>query len=399
VAFSFGLLRIATIVFAGLLAATSVPGRARAQGQPFQTSVPSAILMDAESHSVLFEKNADQLISPASLAKIMTAEIVFRELKDGRLTLDKTFTVSENAWRRGGAMAGGSAMFAVLNSTIRLEDLLRGLIVQSGNDAAIVIAEGISGTEETFAGLMNRRAAELGLDKMTFRNAWGKYDPEEKVTARQMGLLADHVIRTYPEYYHFFGEKEFTWNKIRQVNRNPLLFMDLGADGLKTGNVGDSGYGLVGSAVENGQRLIVVVMGAKTARERADEARKLLSWGLRSFESKIVFEAGTEIGSAQVYGGAKRSVPLVADGPIKLLVPRGSTERLIAQIVYQGPLVAPVAQGARVARLRIMRGKTLALEAPLQAAENVETGTLSQRALDAGLELGLGLFHKYVLKN
>jgi D-alanyl-D-alanine carboxypeptidase (penicillin-binding protein 5/6) len=385
-------------IVVGLVAAVFVSaGHALAQ-QSFQTPVANAILMDYDSKSVLFEKNADQLVSPASLAKMMTAEIAFHELQEGRLTLDRTFTVSENAWRRGGAPAGGSAMFAVVRSQIRLEDLLRGLIIMSGNDAAITIAEGIAGTEENFAALMTRRARELGLDKMTFRNAWGKFDPEQKVTVRQLALLAEHIIRTYPEYYHIFGEKEFTWNKIKQQNRNPLLFMYIGADGLKTGNVEDSGFAIVGSAVENGQRLIVAIVGAKSSRERADEARKLLSWGLRSFESRQLFEQGAEVGSASVYGGAKNSVELVSERPIKVLIPRGSSERLIAQIVYQGPLMAPVKQGAQVAKLRVMRGKALVLEAPLVAAEDVGTGALQQRALDAGWELSLGLFNKYVLK-
>ena len=385
-------------IVVGLVAAVFMSaGHALAQ-QSFQTPVANAILMDYDSKSVLFEKNADQLVSPASLAKMMTAEIAFHELQEGRLTLDRTFTVSENAWRRGGAPAGGSAMFAVVRSQIRLEDLLRGLIIMSGNDAAITIAEGIAGTEENFAALMTRRARELGLDKMTFRNAWGKFDPEQKVTVRQLALLAEHIIRTYPEYYHIFGEKEFTWNKIKQQNRNPLLFMDIGADGLKTGNVEDSGFAIVGSAVENGQRLIVAIVGAKSSRERADEARKLLSWGLRSFESRQLFEQGAEVGSASVYGGAKNSVELVSERPIKVLIPRGSSERLIAQIVYQGPLMAPVKQGAQVAKLRVTRGKALVLEAPLVAAEDVGTGALQQRALDAGWELSLGLFNKYVLK-
>jgi D-alanyl-D-alanine carboxypeptidase (penicillin-binding protein 5/6) len=365
---------------------------------PFQTSVQSAILIDAESRSVLFEKNADQLSSPASLAKIMTAELVFKALKEGRLTLDSTFTVSENAWRRGGAPSGGSAMFAALNSNIRVEDLVRGLIIQSGNDAAIVLAEGMGGTEEVFAGMMTRRARELGFDKMTFKNAWGRADPEQKMTVRQMAMLSEHIIRTYPEYYHYFGEKEFTWNKIRQVNRNPLLTMDIGADGLKTGNIDDSGYALAGSAVADGQRLIVVINGAKTARERADEARKLLTWGLRTFEPKVLFEKGVEVGAAQVYGGAKSSVSLIAERELKLLVPRGSSERLTGQVVYEGPIRAPVEDGAKVGKLRVLRGKTLVLEADLRAGETVPEGTLSQRALDAGWELGVGLFRTYVLK-
>ena len=215
---------------------------------------------------------------------------------------------------------------------------------------------------------------------------------------RQLALLAEHIIRTYPDYYHYFGEKEFTWNKIRQQNRNPLLFMDIGADGLKTGNVEDSGFAIVGSAVENGQRVIVAIVGAKTARERADEARKLLSWGLRTFESRQLFEAGAEVGSASVFGGAKNSVSLVSEAPVKVLVPRGSSERLSAQITYLGPLQAPVVQGAKIAKLRVTRGKVLVLETPLVAGEAIAPGSLPQRALDAGWEVGYGLVSKYVLK-
>ena len=391
----FIIVGLMVVVFTGAVSLGT--GNAWAQ-QAFQSPVPNAILIDYDTRSVLFEKNADEPVSPASLAKIMTAEIVFQELREGRLTLDRTFTISENAWRRGGAPAGGSSMFAALHSQVRLEDLLRGLIIMSGNDAAIAIAEGIAGTEENFAALMTRRARELGLDKMTFRNAWGKYDPEQKTPVRQLALLAEHIIRTYPDYYHMFGEKEFTWSKIKQQNRNPLLFMDIGADGLKTGNVQDSGFALVGSASENGQRVIVAIVGAKSSRERADEARKLLSWGLRSFESRPLFEVNAEVGTASVYGGASSTVELVSDRPIKVLLPRGSSERLVAQIIYQGPLVAPVQQGAQVAKLRVMRGKALVLEAPLVAGQSVEVGALHQRALDASWELGLGLFNKYVIR-
>ena len=215
-----------------LLALVGAPAFA---AEAFSTSAPYAILMDADSHTVLFEKNADDLTSPASTAKIMTAELVFRELKEGRITLDTKFPVSEHAWRTGGAGAGGSSMFAQVNSQIRVEDLIRELVVQSGNDFAIVFAEALAGSEFAFGDMMTKRARELGMQKSTFRNPWGRFDPNQKVTPREMAMLADHVIRTYPDLYKYFGEKDFTWNKIRQANRNPLLFMELGADGLKTG--------------------------------------------------------------------------------------------------------------------------------------------------------------------
>ena len=384
-------------LFAPLALLAFVSGPALA-AESFSTSAPYAILMDADSHTVLFEKNADDLTSPASTVKIMTAELVFREIKEGRINLDTKFTVSEHAWRTGGAGAGGSSMFAQVNSQIRVEDLIRGLVVQSGNDAAIVFAEQLAGSESAFGDMMTRRARELGMEKANFRNPWGRFDPNQKVSAREMANLADYVIRTYPDLYKYFGEKEFTWNKIRQQNRNPLLFMELGADGLKTGFIEDSGYGLVGSAVQNGQRLIVVVNGCKTAKDRAEEARKLLQWGFRAFEAKQIFAAGEAVGSAKVYGGERGEVPLLASGPVKILLPRGSGEKLSGRIVYEGPLIAPVAEGTQVGRLKIMRGQTLALDLPLTTGDSVAVGSLPRRAMDAGLEYATVLFRKYVSK-
>ncbi len=376
------------ILISGLLLITGASGEALAQA--FQTIAPTAILLDADTRAVLFEKNADDLVAPASMAKIMTAEVLFNELKSGRVTMDSTFTVSVNAWKKGGAGSGGSAMFAKVNEPVRVEDLLRGLVIQSGNDAAIAIAEGISGTEENFARLMTERARQIGLTKSTFRNATGYSEPDQKVTVRELAMLSLHVIETYPEYYKMFGEKDFTWNKIRQVNRNPLLTMDIGADGLKTGNVDESGYGLAGSAVQNGQRLVVVVNGMKTARDRAIESRKLLEWGFRSFEPHLLFEPGMVVGDAVVFGGDRRSLPLVSERPVRVLVRRGDGERLSARIVYQGPLKAPIRKGAQVAKIEVTRGDTKALEMPLYASEDVEVGTLRQRAFDGLLEVSTG---------
>lgn len=374
-------------------------GARQARAQSFQTAAPFALLMDYESGAVLFEKNADQLMAPASMAKLMTAEIVFHELREGRLKLDDQFEVSENAWRTGGAPSHGSAMFLAVHSRVRIEDLLRGLTIELGNDAAITLAEGIAGTEDNFTQMMNRRAAELGLTRSTFANSWGRSDPHERVTARELGRLAAHIIADYPDFYRYFGEREFTWNKVRQLNRNPLLTMDVGADGLKTGELPDSGYGLVGSAVQNGQRLIVVVNGLKTGADRAEEARKLLSWGFRSFDARTLFEAGDIVGQAEVYGGAQGEVALVTEKPVKVFATRGSGERLSAKIIYEGPLAAPVAEGVEVGRLRIWRGQTQVLDAPLKTGGSVATGTLTQRALDAGLELAGGLLRRAFAKN
>jgi serine-type D-Ala-D-Ala carboxypeptidase (penicillin-binding protein 5/6) len=377
-------------VWSAISLVSAWPQVAQAQAQNFQTSAPTAILMDAGSHAVLFEKNADELTAPASMAKTMTAEVVFNEIKNGRLSFDSEFTISENAWRKGGAGSGGSSMFAKVNTPIRLEDLLRGLIIQSGNDAAIAIAEGVAGTEDNFARMMNERAKQIGLTKSTFRNATGYGHPEQKTTVRDLSKLALHIIETYPDLYKIFGEREFTWNKIRQQNRNPLVFLDIGADGLKTGNIDESGYGLIGSAVQNDQRLIVVVNGLKTAKDRAAESRKLLDWGFRAFETQQLFAEGQVVGEAQVFGGNRRSLPLVSKKPVRVLVPRGEGERVTARILYTGPLKAPVQKGTEVARLQVNRGDMQALEMPLYANEDIQEGTLSQRALDGLLEFSTG---------
>ena len=372
--------------------------RMEARAQAFQTSVPHAILVDADTGSILFEKGADDLVTPASTVKIMTAEIVFHEIAEGRLKLDEEFTVSEYAWRTGGAPAGGSAMFLAPNSRARVEDLIRGLVIVSGNDAALVLAEGVAGSEIAFVSRMNKRASELGLTKSTFGNPWGQAGPDQKVTPREMVRLAAHVIDTYPELYRYFGEKDFLWNKIKQPNRNPLLAMSIGADGLKTGNIDESGFGLVGSAVDGGRRLIVAVYGARTARERADEARKLLQWGFRNFESKSLFAAGETIGTAQVYGGDKGAVALAARRDVKLLSPRGAMERISGRIIYEGPLIAPIEAGAKVGRLEIKRGATTVLDLPLQTAESVEKGSLGRRAFDAAYEYLAGAIHAKLAK-
>jgi D-alanyl-D-alanine carboxypeptidase (penicillin-binding protein 5/6) len=381
------------LIFFGFAAVAWLTGGAvpSAYAQTFQTIAAQAILIDADTGTVLFEKNADELMVPASMNKLMTVEVIFHALREGRLTLDSDFLISENAWRKGGGPSSGSSMFAQLNSRIKLNDLLRGIIVQSGNDAAIAAAEGIAGSEDNFARMMNERARQIGLTKSTFRNPTGYSHPEQRVTARELARLAMHIIDTYPDLYKIFSEKEFTWSKIRQQNRNPLLTMDVGADGLKTGNLDESGFGLVGSAVQNGQRLVLVVNGLKTGRDRANESRKLLDWGFRAFEPRELFAAGEPIGEARVFGGDRWAVPLVAKKPVRILMPRGSGERIAARVVYTGPLRAPVQQGAEVARLRVTRGDVQALDLPLYAGEDVGAGTLSQRALDGLLEFGTGL--------
>jgi serine-type D-Ala-D-Ala carboxypeptidase (penicillin-binding protein 5/6) len=355
-------------------------------------SAPHAILIDAENGGVLFERDPDQLIFPASLAKLMTAEYVFHELKEGRIKPTDEYTVSENAWRKGGAPSHGSTMFAAIHSKISVDDLLHGMIIQSGNDACIVLAEGLAGTENEFAEKLTQRAREIGLAKSVFGNSNGLPDPNTKVTTRELGMLARRIILDYPELYKIFGQADFTWGKIRQPNRNPLLGAVAGADGLKTGFTKEAGYGLVGSAVQDGLRLIVVVNGLKNAKERGDEAKRLLEWGFRSFEQRNLFAEGQIIGSAKVYGGASGSVPLQAPGLVKMMVPKSGGEKLIARIAYQGPVPAPVTQGQTIGLLKVWRDDKLVLQVPLKAAESVGKGNMPGRALDAVTEMVIALF-------
>ena len=355
-------------------------------------SAPHAILIDAENGGVLFERDPDQLIYPASLAKLMTAEYVFHELKEGHIKLTDEYPVSENAWRKGGAPSRTSTMFAILHSKVSVDDLLHGMIIQSANDACIVLAEALAGNEAAFGEKITKRAREIGLTKSTFANSNGLPNPGTQVTTRELAMLARHIILTYPNFYQLFGQREFTWNKIRQYNRNPLLAMDIGADGLKTGFTKEAGYGLVGSAVQNGLRLIIAINGLKSAKDRAAEGKKLLDWGFKTFERRVLFTKGQIIGSAKVYGGAVGHVPLVTDSEVRVMVPKAGGDRLIARIVYTGPVPAPVAKGTPIGVLKVWRNENVILQMPLRAAEPVTKGTLSQRALDAVAELVIGLF-------
>jgi len=355
-------------------------------------SAPHAILIDAEYGAVLFERDADQMIFPASLAKLMTAEYVFHELKEGRLNLTDEFMVSENAWRKGGAPSHGSTMFAALHSKVKVDDLLHAVIIQSANDACIVLAEGMAGNEADFAAKLTQRARAIGLQKSVFANSSGLPDPGTQVTTRELSILARTIIRNYPERYKIYGEREFTWNKIRQQNRNPLLGTLEGADGLKTGFTKEAGYGLVGSATQNKLRLIAVVNGLKTAKERADEGKKLLEWGFRNFEQRTLFAQGQSIGAAKVYGGASGRVALVAGGEVRVMLPKSGADRLIARIVYSGPVPAPIAAGQPIGTLKVWRSDHVILEMPLKAAESVGKGNLGQRAFDAVTEMMVALF-------
>ena len=370
----------------------SVQGAKKEDGA-FDGDAPTAILIEASSGSVLFEKNADELRAPSSMMKLMTAEVVFRALKQGSIKLTDEYRISENAWRKGGAPAGGSTMFAVLNSKVSVDDLLHGAIIQSGNDSCIALAEGMAGNERIFAAeMMTKRARELGMTKSTFGNSNGLPDPANKMTVRELAKLARYVIQTYPDMYKLFGEKEFTWNKIRQPNRNPLLNSLTGADGLKTGYTKEGGYGMVGSAVQNDIRLIVVINGLEDPDDRASEAKKMLEWGFRNFEARPLFAANQTIGYAKVFGGASRSVKLASPEPVKVMVQKNGSDKLIARVVYSGPVRAPVEAGQPVGVVRVWRGANIAMEAPVYAAEAVGSGSTVRRAIDGVSELVIGMF-------
>ena len=370
----------------------SVQGGKKEDGG-FDGDAPTAILIEASSGSVLFEKNADELRAPSSMMKLMTIEVVFNAIKQGTVKLSDEYRISENAWRKGGAPAGGSTMFAILNSKVSVDDLLRGAIIQSGNDSCMALAEGMAGNERIFAAdFLTKRARELGMTKSTFGNSSGLPDPANKMTVRELSKLARHLVLTYPDMYKLFGEREFIWNKIRQQNRNPLLNTLNGADGLKTGYTKEGGYGMVGSAVQNDTRLIVVVNGLEDSDDRASEAKKMLEWGFRNFETRTLFAADQPVGYAKVFGGESRSVKLASPEPIKVMVPKNGSERLIARIVYSGPVRAPIQSGQRVGVVKVWRGANVAVETPVYAAESVGTGSTVRRAIDGVSELVIGVF-------
>ena len=355
-----------------------------AQKEPakIDTKATHVILMDAESGGVLFEKGADELTPPASMSKIMTMIMVFEALQRGELTLDDEFHISEDAWRRGGAKSGGSTMYAELNSSVRLEDLIQGVIVQSGNDACIAIAEGMAGSEQAFADLMTERSRELGLEQSVFMNSTGLPHPEHLVTVRELAMLARHVIYKLSDYYHYYSQKKFKWNNIEQSNRNPLLYQNIGADGLKTGYIRASGYGLVASVVRSNKRLILVMNGLKSAKDRSEEARKLIDWGFRHFKTFTLFKYKEEIGHARVWGGTENWVGLRAKREIRLMLSPADRKKVRAELVYKGPVSAPVKEGDEIGKVRFVVEENQIAEIPLFATEGVEESGALDRALD-----------------
>ncbi len=345
-----------------------------------ETTAREAILVEVETGTVLLEHNPDASMPPASMSKIMTTYMVFEQLKDGRLKLDDEFLVSEAAWRKG-----GSKMFVEVGKKVRIEDLLRGVIVQSGNDACIVLAEGLSGTEEAFAEAMTQRAREIGLAGSTFTNATGWPDPDHRMTARDLATLARLIIEKFPGYYSYYGEKEFTWSGIRQPNRNPLLYKSLGADGLKTGHTAEAGYGLTASVERDGRRVILVLNGLESETARTEESARLIDWAFREFDNYTLFRPGEVVEEAPVWLGAEASVPLVLPEGLTLTLSRKARSAMEVKISYVSPIPAPIAEGQRLATLTLRLPGTEPMMVPLRAGKAVgQLGFFGR--IDAGIK-------------
>lgn len=347
------------------------------QTSAFETLAKQAIVVDHDSGTVLFSKNADELMHPSSMSKLMTVYIAFDMLKKGQINLDTTFLVSERAWRKQ-----GSKMFVPVSKQVSVEDLLHGIITQSGNDACIVVAEGIAGTEEAFAQLMNSKAEELGMTKSRFTNSTGWPDDNHLMTARDLAILSGRIVKDFPEYYEFFAKPDFTYGGIKQGNRNLLLYRNIGVDGLKTGHTEAGGYGIAISGEQNDKRIDVVVNGLSSMKERADEAQKLFSYGLLNFENKTLFQENQPIEQAEVWYGKADTVPLVAATPVNVILPKASGNDLQVSVTYDGPVEAPISQGQPIGKLVVKAPDMEAVTVPLVAGKDVKRASYFSRLLD-----------------
>ncbi len=332
-----------------------------------KTKAQQAILVDYDTGMVLFEKDSHKQMPTSSMSKVMSMYVVFEALKNKQIDLQDYMQVSEKAWRKG-----GSKMFVEIHGRIKIEDLLRGVIIQSGNDATIVLAEGLSGTEKAFAAALTSKAKELGMNNSNFVNASGWPDQNHYSTAKDLSTLAIALIKNFPEYYSYFSEREFTYNNITQKNRNPLLYRGIGADGIKTGHTEIGGYGLIGSAAKNGRRVILVANGMSSEKERAQESAKLLEWGLRGFKNQKLFTANKVIEHAQVIMGEENNVPLILESDIITTIPSLAQNDIKISIIYNGPLQAPIEEGEQIATLIIDIPNLPTQEHPLYAQKSVE---------------------------
>jgi len=337
-----------------------------------ETDGREAILMDASTGAVLFEKDADVPMPPASMSKLMTVYLVFERLKAGQLSLEDTLPVSDNAWKKGGFKSGSSTMALKPRTRAKVEDLLRGIIVQSGNDACIVFAEALSGSEEDFAREMERKGREIGLQGSSFRNSTGWPHPEHRMTARDLATLAMRTIRDFPQYYHYYSELEFTYNGIKQHNRNPLLYKNMGADGLKTGHTKEAGYGLTASVKRNDRRLVLVINGLESKEVRAREPERLLEWGFRHFANYAMFKAGDKVMDANVWLGSQGTVPLIIENDLEITMPRQARRDMKVFVRMEEPVPAPIIKGSKIAQLVIQAPDTKDIEVPLTAGADIE---------------------------
>ncbi|MDP7191088.1 MAG: D-alanyl-D-alanine carboxypeptidase family protein [Alphaproteobacteria bacterium] len=341
-----------------------------------ETQAKQAILADFETGSVLFEKNADESMAPSSMSKLMTIYMVFERLRDGRLSLEDKLPVSTKAWRKG-----GSKMFVKEGDRVSIEDLIRGVVVQSGNDACIVIAEGLAGSEEIFAEEMTERGRELGLENTVFKNATGWPDLGHTMTARDLAILTKRTVQDFPEYFHYYAEKNFTYNGIHQSNRNPLLYKNLGADGLKTGHTELGKFGLVVSAERKGRRLILVLNGLPNVRTRSKESERLLEWGFREFNNYKLFSAGETVTQASVWLGDVDQMPLVVENDLVITIPKKSRRKMQVSALFEEPVPTPIRVGQQIALLQVSAPGFETLEVPLVAGEGVgQLGLLGRLA-------------------
>lgn len=338
----------------------------------YETTARNAILMDFETGEYLFEKNITEAVPPASMSKLMTVYILMDKIKDGSIKLDDTFSVSENAWRKGGAATGGSTMFLSIGDNVSVENLIKGIVIQSGNDACIVVAENISGSEEDFAVLMNKTAAKLGLKNSSFANSTGLPHPDQKMSMEDLAILSREIIKEFPDLYHYFSEKEFTYNNIKQGNRNPLLYSMKGADGLKTGHTEEAGFCLAASAVRGDRRLIGVMSGMESNKERSEESERFINWGFREFNNYKLFDKGQVLATAKVWYGKEKTVDLVVDENVVKTLPVAKADNVKVSAEYDEPIKAPIIAGTKLGELKISIGEDNVLTLPLVAAKDVQ---------------------------
>ncbi len=345
----------------------------------FETAARNAILMDYDTGEYLFTKNMDESVPPASMSKLMTVYILMSKIKDGSIKLEDTFSVSENAWRKGGAATGGSTMFLSIGDNVSVENLIKGIVIQSGNDACIVVAENVAGSEDDFVDLMNKTAKKLGLKNSHFENATGLPHPDHRMSMEDLAILSRHIISEFPELYHYFSQKEFVYNNIKQGNRNPLLYTMKGADGLKTGHTEEAGFCLAASATKGNRRLIEVMSGMNSNRERSEEAERLMSWGFREFNNFKILNKGQIVATAKVWYGKDKTVNLTVAEDVLKTVHRSQQENVKVSAEFDEPVKAPIKAGQKVGSIKIEIDGQTPLNVPLVAAADVaETGMLGK---------------------